>query len=116
MQNDITVTSSRISGTSYYTTGYTEFSGDAELQEGNYVAVKFEIPESATATIQLIGGAVVRDPVELDSDMNAVLRITDPVNQKLKVVVSADGAEDYTKIYHFNGLKCLTTPAPDPEN
>ena len=72
------------------------------------MALKFEAPEGSTTTIQMIGGEVVRDPVELDSDMNAVIRVADPSRQKFKVVTSMDGAEDIVKVYHLAGLKCLT--------
>ena len=71
------------------------------------MALKFEAPEGSTTTIQMIGGEVVRDPVELDSDMNAVIRVADPSRQKFKVVTSMDGAEDIVKVYHLAGLKCL---------
>ena len=71
------------------------------------MALKFEAPEGSTTTIQVIGGEIVRNPVELDSDMNAVVRISDPSKQKFKVVTSMDGAEDIVKIYHLAGLKLL---------
>lgn len=66
--------------------------------------MKFEATEGATTTIQLIGGDVVRDPVELDSDMNAVLKITDPSKQRLKIVSTLDGHSDFVKIYRLPGL------------
>lgn len=103
----MTVSSSRIAGTLNYVTDYTGFSGDPELQSGHYMALKFEAPEGSTTTIQMIGGAVVRDPVELDSDMNAVIRVTDASKQKLRVVTTMTGADDVVKEYHLTGLKCL---------
>ena len=111
MQSNVRMGSNYINGHLAYITDYTGFSGDPELQSGNYLAVKFEATEDATVTIQLIGGAVVRDPVTLDSDMNAVLRISDPTNQKLKVVVTKNGYEDLTKIYKLGGLTCDPAPA-----
>lgn len=66
--------------------------------------MKFEATEGATTTIQLIGGDVVRNPVELDSDMNAVLKITDPSKQRLKIVSTLDGHSDFVKIYRLPGL------------
>lgn len=68
------------------------------------MALKFTATEGATVTIQMIGGEIVRDPVELDSDMNAVIRVADPTNQKLRVVASKDGYTSVTKEYDLSGL------------
>lgn len=105
LQSDVDVTESRISGNLEFIDDYTEFSGDPALQSGHYLALKFEATEGATVTIQLIGGEVVRDPVELDIDMNAVLRITDPSKQKLKVVATKADYTSVTKIYTLSGLR-----------
>ena len=107
LQSGLTVTSSRISGTLNYVTDYTQFSGDPELQEGHYMALKFEAPEGSTTTIQMLGGDIVRPPVELDSDMNAVVRVTNPAKQTFKVVTTMNGADDIVKVYHLAGLKLL---------
>lgn len=103
----MTVTESRISGNLKAVTGYTGFSGEEELQSGHYLALKFEAPEGATTTVQLIGAQITKDPIELDSDMNMVLRITDPRNQKIKVVSSMDGCETTERVYTLSGLKLL---------
>lgn len=113
MQDDVDVTESRISGKLYLVSDYTGFSGETELQNGHYLALKFEAEEGATTTIQLIGGEVVRDPVALDSDMNCVLKITDPMRQRLKVVTSLEGYGTTEKIYRLTGLEMLDTPAPE---
>ncbi len=105
LQNDVKVGSNFINGNLAYVTDYTGFSGDISLQSGNYLALKFEATEDATVTVQLIGATVNPNPVELDSDMNMVLRITDPATQKIKVVVSKDGYEDLTRTYRMNTLK-----------
>lgn len=57
-------------------TGYTQFSGDSELQSGNYLALKFTPAEGSTLVwkTQLIGGEF--GEVALDSDMNCVYRVT----------------------------------------
>ena len=44
------------------------------------------------------------EPVTLDSDMNAVLRITDKQKQKLQVVTSV-GGESLTKVYSLANLR-----------
>ena len=71
------------------------------------MALKFETAEDATTTIQMIGGEVVRNPVELDQDMNAVLRVADPEHQKLKVVVSKDGYDDLVTEFSLTGLNFI---------
>ena len=57
-------------------TGYTGFSGESELQSGNYLALKFTPAADSTLVwkTQLIGGQF--GEVALDSDMNCVYRIT----------------------------------------
>lgn len=104
MQDGLTVTSNRISGNLAFIDDYTGFSGDTSLQEGHYMALKFTAPEDSIVTIQMIGGEVVRDPVALDQDMNAVLRVADQMHQKLKVVVKKDGYDDLIKEYSLTGL------------
>lgn len=114
LQSNVRVGSNYIDGHLAYVEDYTGFSGDPKLQEGNYLALKFEAPEDATVTIQLIGGEVVRDPVALDQDMNCVLRISDPSKQKLKTVTSMTGAEDVVRIFRLSGLEC--DPKPEEES
>ena len=97
----------------YAVDDYTGFSGDTALQSGHYLALKFETEENATTTIQLIGGEVVRDPVELDSDMNVVLRISDPMRQRLKVVTTMDDYQTTEKIYRLTGLVLSEESAPE---
>ena len=114
LQTGVEVTSSRVAGTLYYVDDFDQFSpGDPELCQGHYVALKFEAPEDSTVTIQVFDNEVARSAAkELDSDMNLIVRVVDPVTTKLKVVVSKDGAEDLVKVYRFGGLKLLDTPSP----
>ena len=104
LQDSLTVSGTRISGNLAFIDDYTGFSSDVSLQEGHYMALKFTAPEDSITTIQMIGGEVVRDPVQLDQDMNAVLRVADPEHQKLKVVVKKDGFEDLVTEYSLTGL------------
>lgn len=78
-----------ISGTLKYVTGYTGFSSDPEEQEGNYLALKFAATEGATTTIFLTNGKGT-SPVELDDDMNCVVRISDKNKQKFIVRTTKD--------------------------
>lgn len=114
LQSGIEVTGSRVAGTLYYVSDFDQFSpGDADLCQGHYVALKFEAPEGSTVTVQVFDNEVARSAAqELDSDMNLICRVTDPVKTKLKVTVSMDGAEDLVKVYRLGGLKLLDTPSP----
>lgn len=95
--------SDHITGTLKYVTGYTGFSGNVDEQEGNYLALKMEATEGATTTVLLTNGTVNR-PVTLDSDMNIVLRITNPAKQKVIVTTTKDGVE-VSKKYSLSSLK-----------
>lgn len=57
--------------------------------------------EGATTTVELVGGH--SGPVELDSDMNIVIRIENKFDQYIKVVTTKDGAS-VSKTYYLNDL------------
>lgn len=87
MQSGVSVEDNEIYGTLNYVTGYTGFSGDPALQEGNYMVLKFDTDdEDDVITVELTNG-VTGHPVTLDSDRNMVIRVTNPMKQKLKVTV-----------------------------
>ncbi len=102
LQEDVTVNDNSITGTLNYVTGFTGFSGNPELQEGNFLALKFEHPDGATTTVEIIGGT--SGPVELDSDMNWVGRIASN-EQSIEVITTlTDGTTTITKEYNLTGL------------
>ena len=107
LQDDVIVHDKYIKGTLHYVTGYTGFSGDTSEQSGNYLALKFDVSDGATTTIQLIGMSPVHDPATLDVDKNCVLRIRNKDAQKLKVVTTL-GDDTITKIFSLTGLVCET--------
>ena len=107
LQEDIIVNDKFIKGTLHYVTGYTGFSGNTDLQSGNYLALKFEHSTGATTTVQLINATDNPNPVTLDADMNTVLRITDKNRQKIKVVTTL-GDDTITKIFSLSGLTLET--------
>ena len=75
---------------------------------GNYLFVKAaNVPEDAVVTVELING--VHGPTTLDSDLNIIIRITNPATQKIKVTSSLNGYTS-TKIYNLSGL----TLEPEP--
>lgn len=104
LQSNIAVTSDLVTGTLHYYTGYTGFSGDPDLQEGNFLAMKVDnVPEGATMTVELEHG--YSGPVELDSDLNFVLRIADKDNQIVKVTASKD-SDHFSKEFLLTHLTC----------
>ena len=103
LQKSVSVGSEAIYGTLKYVTGYTGYSGNPELQSGNFLALKFDAEEGATTTIELKGGS--SGPVTLDSDMNAVVRIEDNTTQYIEVVSSLNGVST-TRTYDLTRLYC----------
>lgn len=105
LQEEVRFVGNRITGTLNYVDDYTGFSGETEEQSGHYLAIKVsDTPDGATTTIQLIGAESTPQPIELDEDMNAVIRITDPLNQKLKVVCEVEGYQRFEQTYRLSGL------------
>ena len=88
-----------ISGNLAYVSDYTGFSGDPELQSGNYLALHFEATGNATITVTLTG------TVTLTDDGIIVLRIADKDTQVI-TVTATDGTTTVTKTYSLTGLVC----------
>lgn len=83
-----------INGTLHYVTDFTGFSGDPELQEGNYLVLRVDTDdENDEITVELLGGSTGH-PVTLDADRNIVLRITNHKTQKVRVVVNHTNADE----------------------
>ena len=103
LQSDVNFVGDQINGTLKYVTGYTGFSGNPDYQKGNFLAFKVapSLGEGATYTMEVVGGH--SGPVELDSDMNAVIRIESNSTQSLKIV-GTKGDDSITRIYSFAGL------------
>lgn len=106
LQTGILFNDKSVNGTLKYVTGYTGYSGDPDLQEGNFLAIKATASENATVTVELTNGH--SGPVTLDSDMNAVIRIENKNTQKLKVVATSPDGSETTKFYSLKGLVCET--------
>lgn len=80
--------------------GYTGFSGETELQSGNYLALAFEATEGAEITIELVGDE--RGAKTID-DGFAVIRLTENT-KPLKVTATLDG-ETATQTFDLTGLE-----------
>ena len=94
----------KITGTLKYVDNYTGFSSDPSLQSGNYLVVHADVVGVPNATISV----KITNPVNLDEDRTAVLRIADKDSQTLTVVASAEGYATTTQVYSLKNLVCET--------
>lgn len=112
MQTGLAFTDDGVYGTLKHVTGYTGFSGDASEQSGNYMAFRIDTDdENDVITVELLGGTVGH-PVTLDSDRNMVIRVGNPLRQKLRVVVTHTNEDEsvstVTKTYRMADLTLLS--------
>lgn len=106
LQNDITIGTDSITGTLKYVSDYTGFSSNPVEQSGNYLVIHSTANvEDATITVK------VTNPVTLDPDGIAVLRIADKDAQTVTITASAEGYETTTKVFTLSGLTCESAPA-----
>ena len=104
LQENIVVGSSSITGTLKAVTGYTGFSSDPALQDGNFIALHVGTSTPATITVEIVNG--ISGPVTLDPDGIWVGRIADKDTQTIRVIATA-GTQTVTKNYSLTGLTCL---------
>ena len=104
LQSDVIVHDKFIKGTLHYVTGYTQYSEVEAEQSGNYLALKFDVSDGATTTIQITG----KEPVTLDNSKNAVFRVENKNTQKIKIVTTL-GDDTITKVYSLSGLTVENT-------
>lgn len=106
LQSNVAVGADAITGTLKYVEGYTGFSSDPELQDGNFLALKFTADDWSKFTSVKVGlePSMGSGLVEIknDPDKNGVFRVAN-TNQKFKVVAT-DGADTTTKVYSLAGL------------
>ena len=104
LQSDITVTGNEISGTLAYVDDFTGFSGNPDLQKGNFIALSFNSdPAYDKMTVELVGATVNPGAIELDADKDAVFRITNKETQRIVVTAYKDG-EATRKSYSLKKL------------
>ena len=103
LQENVVVNDDSISGTLKYVTGYTGFSGDTALQSGHYLALKLDVPNGATTTLQLLNNGGSGTPVDLGSDDYAVGYIRSK-NAKIVVTTTLAGVS-VSKTYSLRLLK-----------
>lgn len=99
--------SQQILGTLRYVTGYTGYSGDPNLQSGNFLSLDLSATpaESAVIKAELIGGTSEGNPVTVDDGI-LVIRITD---KKQKIHITATNGENVIeRTYGLGSLKLKT--------
>lgn len=114
LQSNVKVTGNRaISGRLKYVTDYTGFSGNPEMQKGNFLAVKFSDldPDATSVKVGIEPGTPLVDIIP-DPDKNGVFRILNPATNKL-VVESSDGTNTKKQVFDLSGL--TLEPAPTNE-
>lgn len=93
LQSDVTVTTNQVTGTLAYVTDFTGFSGDPELQKGNFLALSFDAdPEADKIEVEFVGALTNIGPQELDSDKDICVRITNKDTQYI-VATAYKGGE-----------------------
>jgi hypothetical protein len=106
LQENVVVHDDWISGTLKYVTGYTGFSGDEAEQSGNYLALDFTATDGAATTVELKNARTTQGPVNIDSEMYIVVRVSDPRKQAI-VVTTTKAGETITRTLRLGSLKCL---------
>lgn len=103
LQSNIVIDDDSISGTLKFVDDYTGFSGDTSLQYGNYIVIHASVPGFENNAVISVK---VTNPVTLDDDGIAVLRIADKNSQTITVVASVEGYDDIIKEFSLDELVC----------
>ena len=102
LQRNVSISNNRIGGILNYVDDYSGFSSDPSLTSGNYLVIHAEVPGVEGVSISV----KVTNPVILDEDGIAVLRIADKSSQTVTVVASKEGCEDVEMVFDLNDLEC----------
>lgn len=104
LQTGVTVNGPDITGTVKYVTGYTGFSGDPAKQSGNYLALSFDAdPTADKITVEFVNDLDHKGAQTLDSDKDAVFRISDQELQYIEVK-AYKGGEVSTRVLRLDKL------------
>ena len=104
MQSGITVTGDEITGTLKY---LDEGQLVTDWGAGNFIALKFTVPDGATSCKVGLNPTQGSGMQELDEDKDGVFKITDNATQKL-VVVTTNGQYTLTQEFDLSELTCET--------
>lgn len=104
MQSGIRIQNGTVSGTLHYVKEYTQFSNNADEQQGNFLSLKINAPEGAVLYYELVGAKNKPGKFKFeDGDRQLVCRITDKSRQKIKITAELNG-ETKTTTYSLTGL------------
>ena len=103
-QNNILMGSDFLCGKLYHQTGWTDFSGDVNKQEGFYICLKASLENGVGYDIKtsLIGGTD-KEPKSMD-DGYCVYRIENPEKERIRIAVTKDGSTAIVKTYNISNL------------
>ena len=104
MQSDIVVDGNEITGTLKY---LDEGQLVTDWGAGNFIALKFEVPEKATSCKVGLDPSQGSGLQELDEDKDGVFKITNKDTQKF-VIVTTDGKYTLRQEFDLSGLTCET--------
>lgn len=102
VQTSVKLEGGYATGTLAYVTGWTQFSGDPDEQEGNYLCVKITPPEGSTVSARF-NGALSTPNWQTDPDGEFIFRITDKAAQSIDIKV-VNGAKIFNAHYDLSKL------------
>lgn len=104
MQSDIAIANGKITGTLKY---LDEGQLVTDWGAGNFMALKFTVPDSATSCKVGLDPSVSSGMVELDEDKDGVFKVTDNETQKF-VIITTDGTHTLRQEFDLSELVCQT--------
>ena len=104
MQSNIAIADGKITGTLKY---LDEGQLVTDWGAGNFMALKFTVPDSATSCKVGLDPSVSSGLVELDEDKDGVFKVTDNETQKF-VIVTTDGTHTLRQEFDLSELVCQT--------
>lgn len=104
MQSDIAIEGNKITGTLKY---LDEGQLVTDWGAGNFMALKFTVPEQATSCKVGLDPSQGSGLVELDNDKDGVFKVTDKEAQKF-VIVTTDGEYTLRQEFDLSELICET--------
>lgn len=106
LQTNVVLTDDAISGTLKYVSGFTGYSENTTLQEGNYLALEISAaPIDVVLTAELLGSSEAAKTVGVDGIV--AFRITNTASQSIKVTATM-GRESTVRTYTLSGIKLET--------
>lgn len=104
MQSNIAIANGAITGTLKY---LDEGQLVTDWGAGNFMALKFTVPDTATSCKVGLNPSEGSGLVELDDDKDGVFKVTNKDTQKF-MIVTTDGTYTLTQEFDLSGLTCET--------